>query len=109
MLAALEAHAETRRKSSRVQSLAGKRVVFTGPLSIPRATARKLARKAGATVQGQVGHQTDIVVIGGPSRQWKAEAKGQKLLDVDHEVERGHRIALLTESRFLKLIGQPAN
>ena len=30
--------------------------------------------------------------------------KGQKLLDVDHEEERGHEIALVKESRFLALV-----
>ena len=88
----------------RVLSLSGKRIVFTGPLSISRAEARKLARKAGALVESQVSQATDCVVVGRQSPNWKAEAKGQKLLDVDREAERGHRIALLTESRFLALV-----
>ena len=46
----------------------------------------------------------DVVVVGGQSPHWKAEAKGQKLLDVDHEAERGHAIALVKESRFLALV-----
>jgi NAD-dependent DNA ligase len=88
----------------RIRSLAGKRVVFTGTLSIPRAAARKLARKAGATEEARVSHLTDEVEVGGQSPHWKAEAKGQKLLDVDHEAERGHTIALVRESRFLALV-----
>ena len=103
MLAAVAAR--TPGKPTGVRSLAGKRVVFTGALSIPRAAARKLARKAGATLESHVSHLTDVVVVGEQSPHWKAEAKGQKLLDVDREAERGHRIALVKESRFLKLVG----
>jgi hypothetical protein len=89
----------------RVRSLNGKRVVFTGGLSLLRADAKKLARKAGAIVEDRVSHATDVVVVGGQSPNWKAEAKGQKLLDVDHEAERGHEIAIVTEQRFLALVG----
>jgi eukaryotic-like serine/threonine-protein kinase len=104
MLAAFEAAGLHPRKPARVQSLNGKRVVFTGGLSIPRAAAQKLARKAGAIVETGVTHLSDIVVVGDQSPHWKAEAKGQKLLDVDHEAERGHKIALVKESRFLALV-----
>ena len=103
MLAALETRTPAPRRKA-VRSLDGKRVVFTGGLSIPRATAQKLARKAGATVEARVSHLTDLVVVGDQSPHWKAEAKGQKLLDVDHEAERGHHIALVKESRFLALV-----
>jgi len=93
------------RKRARVRSLKGKKVVFTGGLSILRADAKKLARKAGATVEDRVSHTTDVLVVGDHSPHWKAEEKGQKLLDVDHEAERGHEIALLAEARFLALVG----
>jgi serine/threonine protein kinase len=105
MLAALDVRDLAARKPARVRSLAGKRVVFTGGLSMRRAAAQKLARKAGAIMQTQVSHTTDIVVLGDQSPHWKAEKKGQKLLDVDHEAERGHRIALVKESRFKALVG----
>lgn len=105
MLEALEARDPPPRKQPRVRSLEGRRVVFTGGLSLRRAEAQKLARKAGAIVEDRVSHSTDVVVVGDQSPHWKAEAKGQKLLDVDHEAERGHAIALITESRFLTLVG----
>jgi eukaryotic-like serine/threonine-protein kinase len=105
MLAALTARGQTPRKAARVRSLAGKRIVFTGGLSMRRAAAQKLARKAGAIVEARVSHVTDIVVVGDQSPHWKAEEKGQKLLDVDHEAELGHKIALVKESRFLTLVG----
>jgi len=50
-----------------------------------------------------VSHRTDIVVVGDQSPHWKAEKKGQKLLDVDYERELGHPIALINERRFLAL------
>jgi serine/threonine-protein kinase len=105
MLAALEAAAQEAPARARVDSLRGKRLVFTGGLSIRRADAKKLARKAGAILQTSVGRETDVVVVGDQSPHWKASEKGQKLLDVDHEAERGHRIAIVKESRFLRLVG----
>jgi serine/threonine protein kinase len=105
MLDAMEAEDLPPRKRVRVRSLDGKRVVFTGGLSLRRADAKKIARKAGAIVEDRVSHGTDVVVVGDQSPHWKAEQKGQKLLDVDHEAERGHEIALVKESRFLALVG----
>ena len=43
--------------------------------------------------------------MGEQSPHWKAGKKGQKLLDVDHERELGHPIAVITERRFQKLAG----
>jgi NAD-dependent DNA ligase len=104
MLQALETRRPAARQPARVLSLKGKRVVFTGGLSLRRADARKLARRVGATVEDRVSQSTDIVVVGDQSPHWKAEEKGQKLLDVDREAERGHRIAIVRESRFLALV-----
>jgi len=105
MLQALEARRPATGPPARVRSLEGKRVVFTGGLSLRRADARKLARRAGAIVEDRVSQTTDLVVVGDQSPHWKAEEKGQKLLDVDREAERGHRIAIVKESRFLALVG----
>lgn len=105
MLDAMESRDLAPRKGVRVRSLDGKRVVFTGGLSLRRADAQKIAWKAGAIVEDRVSHGTDVIVVGDQSPHWKAEQKGQKLLDVDHEAECGHEIALVTESRFLALVG----
>jgi DNA ligase (NAD+) len=106
MLEAIEARKPAPTKRAGVRSLAGKRIVFTGGLSsMRRADAKRLARKAGATVEDRVSQATDLIVVGGQSPHWKAEEKGQKLLDADREAERGHRIALVSESRFLALVG----
>jgi serine/threonine protein kinase len=105
MLEAMEQRRQTTPPQNRVRSLKGKRVVFTGSLSMPRGHAKKLARKSGAVVEDRVSQKTDVVVVGNQSPNWKAEEKGQKLLDVDREAERGHKIALITESRFRMLVG----
>jgi serine/threonine-protein kinase len=102
LLAGLEKRPPAR--SAVVRSLEGKRVVFTGALAIPRKDAKLLVKKAGGTVENQVGSRTDVVVLGAQSSHWKAERKGQKLLDVDRELERGHPIAVITERRFLNLL-----
>ncbi len=104
MLEYMEQRGPSTPKRSTVRSLEGKRLVFTGGLSLLRAEAKKLARKAGAIVEDRVSHATDILVVGDQSPHWKAEQKGQKLLDADHEAERGHKIALLKEARFLTLV-----
>jgi eukaryotic-like serine/threonine-protein kinase len=104
MLIALEKQKPGTAKRVTVRSLEGKRVVFTGPLGIPRTTARRLVKKAGGIVESGVGHLTDVIVVGKQSPHWKAEQKGQKLLDVDHERELGHYIAQITESRFMSLV-----
>jgi len=105
MLKALEsASRQGGAKRSAVRSLQGKRVVFTGRLNMLREQAHLLVKRAGGISQAKVSHTTDIVVVGEQSPHWKAERKGQKLLDLDHEGERGHRIAIITEKRFQNLI-----
>lgn len=90
---------------SAVRSLEGKRVVFTGRLKMLRKKARMLLKRAGGISQTKVTRTTDILVVGEQSPNWKAERKGQKLLDLDHEGERGHRIAIISERRFESLVG----
>ncbi len=92
-----------------VRSLEGKRVVFTGRLKMLRKKAAKLlVKRAGGISQSKVSRTTDILVVGEQSPRWKAEKKGQKLLDLDHERERGHQIKVITEKRFQNLI-RPSN
>ena len=105
MLHGLERQESEARKITRVRTLEGKRVVFTGGLAISRATAKRKVRQSGGIPEDRVNRGTDIVVVGGQSPNWKAEKKGQKLLDVDYEREQGHPIALLNERQFLALMG----
>jgi serine/threonine protein kinase len=106
MLEALNRRQQNPHRPTRVSSLKAKVVVFTGGLSISRGVAAALAKAAGATVKPKIGVDTDVVVLGAAAPDWKAEAKGQKLLDVDREAERGHAIAVLDERRFLTLAGR---
>lgn len=103
MLAALERQVPQRKVI--VRSLEGRRVVFTGRLAIPRTEATRMVRRAGGVVQRRVCHSTDILVVGKTSPSWKADTKGQKLLDLDLENELNHRIARISERRFMNLIG----
>jgi eukaryotic-like serine/threonine-protein kinase len=104
LLAALE-HKIATPHTLRVSSLLGKNVVFTGGMAIKRAQARLLVKRRGGVCQDRVSQTTDVVVVGDQiSPSWIAEHKGNKLLDVDREWARGHHIAILTESRFLKLV-----
>jgi serine/threonine protein kinase len=108
MLAGLERQESQAASLRRVRTLKGQRVVFTGSLSMSRADAKRLLRRAGGIPEDRVSHSTDIVVVGGQSPNWKAEKKGQKLLDVDYERGLGHVIALIEEKRFLTLAGSKA-
>ena len=104
LLAAFQEKAAAPR-TMRVATLAGKHVVFTGGMKIKRSEARRLVEQCGGYCHERIGQSTDVVVVGGSgARAWIAEHKGNKLLDVDREWSRGHRIAVLTEARFRKLV-----
>jgi serine/threonine protein kinase len=103
MLKALERPQADPRRAV-VRSLQGKRVVFTGRLQMLRKAAHLLVKRAGGISQAKVSRTTDILVVGEQSANWKAEKKGQKLLDLDHESEHGHRIAVISEKRFQYLV-----
>ena len=108
VLAALEA-GEASPKRRIISSLRGKRIVFTGRLAgLTRDAAKELVRKAGGIVESSVSHQTDVLVLGKQNPNWKADRKGQQLLDVDRERELGHHVAIVSERRFLTLAGASA-
>ena len=73
-------------------AFAGKTVVFTGTISIPRAEAKRMVESSGGTVSGSVSRKTDFVVAG--------EDPGSKY---DKARELGVRI--LTEEEFRGLAG----
>jgi serine/threonine-protein kinase len=105
MLRALEKPASAgASKRVSVRSLNGKHVVFTGKLTMLRSAAAKLVKRAGGIPQARVSGSTDIVVLGDQAPNWKAEEKGQKLLDLDRERELGHPIAVISEKRFQNLV-----
>jgi len=109
MLKALEKPApDGAARRSAVRSLEGKHVVFTGKMTMLRKKAAGLVKRAGGIWQASISRTTDVLVVGEQSPHWKAEKKGQKLLDLDHERERGHRIAVISEKRFQTLARQTA-
>ena len=73
-------------------TFAGKTVVFTGTLGMPRSEAKRLVENAGGKVSGSVSRKTDFVVVG--------EDPGSKL---DRARELG--IQVLTEEEFREKIG----
>jgi eukaryotic-like serine/threonine-protein kinase len=89
----------------RVNSLAGKRLSFTGFLSRPRSEAITAAKKAGAIVQSKPGHLTDVLVRGRPNKlQIAGTAGGTKLLEIRRLAARGHPIRVIGERQFWSLV-----
>jgi DNA ligase (NAD+) len=73
--------------------LQGKTVVFTGSISIPRGSAKKMVEEAGGIVGSSVSKKTDFVVVG--------EDPGSKL-----EKAREFGIRILSENEFIALTGE---
>ena len=63
--------------------LQGKKILFTGTLSMPRGKAKQLAEAAGAVVLGSVSKKLDILVVGEDpgSKLEKAQSLGSAVLD----------------------------
>lgn len=76
--------------------LQGKRVLFTGSLSMPRARAQRLAEGAGAVLAGSVSRKLDYLVVG--------EKPGSKL-----EKAQGLGVSILSEEEFVRLVGGSPN
>jgi serine/threonine-protein kinase len=88
-----------------LRSLKGVHLAFTGILSKPRIEAAKAARKAGATVHGGPSARTTVVVRGRPNAQQAAgKDAGLKLMEIKRLREKGHRITLLGEAQFWRLV-----
>lgn len=70
--------------------LQGRRILFTGSLSMPRARAQRLAEAAGAVLAGSVSRKLDYLVVG--------EKPGSKL-----ERARALGVSILSEEEFVRL------
>ena len=104
LIAALR-HRPSEPRLGRVGSLKGKRLSFTGFLSRPRKEAVAAAKKAGAIVQSKPGPSSDVLVRGRPNAQQIAGAAGGvKLLEVRLLATRGHRVTVIGEKQFWKLV-----
>ena len=81
------------RPSGATGPLAGKTVVFTGTLDLPRLEAKALAEAAGARVTDAISRKTDFLIAG--------KEAGSKL-----EKARRLDVRILTEAEFLALAGR---
>jgi serine/threonine-protein kinase len=104
LIAALR-HRPKELKPGRVRSLKDCRLSFTGFLKKPRSEAIKAARRAGAIVQSSPGPSTDVLVRGRPNAlQVAGKEGGTKLLELRRLADRGHRITIIGEAQFWKLV-----
>ena len=97
-------------KAGALRTLAGVHLAFTGILTKRRSEAVRAARRAGATVHGSPSARTNVVVRGRPNPlQAAGREGGRKLLEIKRLREKGHRITVLDEKRFWKLVSRPAS
>ncbi|MFI5007867.1 MAG: protein kinase [Solirubrobacterales bacterium] len=94
-------------KAGVLRSLKGVHLAFTGILSKPRIDAKRAARRAGAIVHGMPSVQTTVVVRGRPNPlQAAGRDAGLKLMEIKRLRAKGHRITLLNETRFWRLVAR---
>jgi serine/threonine protein kinase len=87
-----------------LRSVKGKKVVFTGRLSIKRFDAEVLALQAGGTVRRKMSPTVNILVQGGRSRLYKKGHKGRKLLEAERLIKKGRKIYIIGEREFRQLV-----
>ena len=94
-------------KVGRLRALKGVHLAFTGILSKRRSEAARAARRAGAIVHGAPSGQTSVVVRGRPNTlQAAGKDAGLKLMEIKRLREKGHKITLLDEAQFWRLVGK---
>jgi BRCT domain type II-containing protein len=92
-------------KAGAVRSLRGVHLFFTGILSRTRREATAAATRAGAIVHGGPSTKTTVVVRGRPNAQQAAgKDAGLKLMELRRLRAVGHRITLVTETQFWRLV-----
>jgi serine/threonine-protein kinase len=88
-----------------LRSLRGVHIAFTGVLSKHRREAARAAKRAGAIVHGAPSARTTVVVRGRPNPlQAGGRDGGRKLIELKRLREKGHRITLLAEKQFWRLV-----
>ena len=88
-----------------LRSLKGAHVTFTGILKTKRTDAAAAARRAGAIVHSGPSSQTTVIVRGRPNPlQAAGRDGGLKLMEIKRLREKGHRITVLNEQQFWKLV-----
>jgi hypothetical protein len=92
-------------RAGAARSLKGVHLAFTGILSRPRAEAARAAKRAGAIVHGGPSALTTVLVRGRPNKQQAAgRDAGIKLMEVKRLREKGHRISIMNEDQFWRLV-----
>jgi len=90
-----------------LRTLKGVHLAFTGILSRTRAEAKRAARRAGAIIHGMPSIRTTVVVRGKPNPlQAAGRSGGLKLMEIKRLRKKGHRITLLAEPTFWRLVGR---
>ena len=90
-----------------LRALKGVHLAFTGILSKRRSEAVRAARRAGAIIHGMPSAKTTVVVRGRPNPlQAAGRDAGLKLMEIKRLREKGHRITLLNETQFWRLVGR---
>jgi len=102
MLRALQGHEYP--ETQPLESLEGKTVVFSGPLSIRRFDAEVLVRQAGASVSDHVTSRVNVIVQGRRSYDYVMRHKGAKLLAAERLIRQGVAICIISEPEFLNLV-----
>jgi DNA polymerase-3 subunit epsilon len=92
-------------KAGALRTLKGVHLAFTGILSKTRDEAARAARKAGAIIHGGPSTKTTVVVRGRPNKlQAAGRDAGLKLMEIKRLRAKGHRITLLNETQFWRLV-----
>src|SRR6476620_5903357 len=106
MIAALRTPAPAL-KPGVLASLKGVHLAFTGIFTRPRTEAVRAAKRAGAVVHGSPSLKTKVLVRGRPNPlQAAGRDGGRKLMEIKRLREKGHRITVITETLFWRLVGR---
>ncbi|MGH9384142.1 MAG: protein kinase domain-containing protein [Vicinamibacterales bacterium] len=90
-----------------LRSLKGVHLAFTGILKTTRPEAARAAKRAGAIVHSGPSLLTTVLVRGRPNKlQAAGRDAGLKLMEIKRLREKGHRITLLNEPQFWRLVGR---
>jgi serine/threonine-protein kinase len=88
-----------------LRTLKGVHLAFTGILHKRRPEAVLAARRAGAIVHSMPSARTTVVVRGRPNPlQAAGRDGGRKLMEIKRLREKGHKITLLNETQFWRLV-----
>jgi len=96
-------------KAGVVRSLRGVHVTFTGIFMKTRKEVAAAAKRAGAVVHSGPSTRTTVIVRGKPNAlQAAGRDAGLKLMEIKRLREKGHRITVLTEPQFWRLVSSSA-